>query len=101
MPTVSLDIITAALSGENGEQQTIAQIGLEVLCMLLQKNKDYGSSATQPIRVFSQLPPIEGIHLRMDDKLSRIRNGAAVEDEDPVFDLAGYCILELVARRTL
>jgi hypothetical protein len=35
----------------------------------------------------------------MDDKLSRIRAGAADDDEDPVLDLAGYCILELVARR--
>ncbi|MBU6430029.1 MAG: hypothetical protein KGR26_13525 [Cyanobacteria bacterium REEB65] len=67
--------------------------------MLLAKNRRYGSSATAPIRVFSKLDPIEGIHLRMDDKLSRIRAGAADDDEDPIFDLAGYCILELVARR--
>lgn len=92
--------IEDALAGTNGEEQRqIAEIGLEVVTMLLTKNRQYGSSATNPIRVFSKLAPIEGIHLRMDDKLSRIRAGAADDDEDPVLDLAGYCILELVARR--
>lgn len=98
-PQNDIDIVMAALAGENVEQHNIAQIGLEMLAMLLRKNTKYGSSATNPIRVFSKLPPLEGIHIRMDDKLSRIRAGAADDDEDPVLDLAGYCILELVARR--
>lgn len=84
--------------GASGAQRQIAEVGVRVVAMLLSKNRQYGSSATSPIRVFSKLDPIEGIHLRMDDKLSRIRNGAADDDEDPIFDLAGYCILELVAR---
>lgn len=94
----SLDAINVALAAGN-EQGTIAQVGIEVVAMLLRKNRQYGSSATDPIRVFSKADPIEGIHLRMDDKLSRIRAGAADDDEDPILDLAGYCVLELVARR--
>lgn len=93
-----LDTLRLALQGEWGiEQTSIAKTGIDMLLMLLDKNKKYGSSATNPIRVFSKLEPLEGIKLRMDDKLSRIRNGAADDDEDPVYDLAGYCILYLVA----
>lgn len=35
----------------------------------------------------------------MDDKLARIKNGAADEDEDPYLDLVGYLILLLAWRR--
>ena len=99
-PQTDLDVLIHALNGGRGDEQyMIARVGLEMLAMLLRKNERYGSSATKPIRVFSKLPPLEGIHLRMDDKLSRVRAGAADDDEDPVFDLAGYCILEIVARR--
>lgn len=100
MTHATLDAIAVALDGEDPDQHAIAVVGLDVVAMLLEKNRAYGNSATQPIRVFSQLSAIEGIHIRMDDKLSRIRNGAAVADEDPIYDLAGYCILELVSRKT-
>lgn len=93
-----LDAINVALAA-GGEPGAIARVGIEMVAMLLRKNRHYGSSATNPIRVFSKAEPIEGIHLRMDDKLSRIRAGAADDDEDPILDLAGYCVLELVARR--
>jgi hypothetical protein len=92
-------ILEALIGAINPEQTLIASTGIEVVEMLLSKNLKYGSSATDPIRVFSKLPPEEGILIRCDDKLSRIRAGAADEDEDPIFDLAGYLILLMVARR--
>ena len=80
-------------------QAAIKEIGNEIIDLLLQKNRKYGDSATNPLRVFSKLSALEGLRVRMDDKLSRVAAGAADDDEDPVLDLAGYCILYLVAQR--
>ena len=68
--------------------------------MVIEKNRKYGNSALDPVRVFSKLDREEGMLVRMDDKLSRIREGAADEDEDPILDLAGYIVLLLVGRRS-
>lgn len=95
-----LDKISDAINEGGPEQAAIAHVGLEIVTMLLEKNRRYGSTATNPIGVFSKLDPLEGIRIRMDDKLSRIRTGAANDDEDPIVDLAGYCILHTIATRT-
>ena len=58
---------------------------------LLMKNRAYGNSALEPMRVFSKASPKEQILVRIDDKLSRIRNGDTTEDV--VLDLIGYLIL--------
>lgn len=67
--------------------------------MLLEKNRKYGNSALDPVRVFSRADTVEQIRVRMDDKLSRIRNRQDDEDEDVYRDLAGYLILLLVAMK--
>jgi hypothetical protein len=59
---------------------------------LLAKNKNYGNSATEPVRVFSKSNANEGILVRMDDKLSRIKNSQSLKRND-MTDLAGYLIL--------
>lgn len=67
--------------------------------LLLAKNRAYGSSATDPVRVFSRANPSEQIRVRIDDKLSRLARGHALDGEslrDTVRDLAGYLILLLV-----
>jgi hypothetical protein len=61
--------------------------------MLVDKNRAYGDSALNPLRVFSQADAIEQILVRIDDKLSRIRNGQAYPGDDDTFDLIGYLIL--------
>lgn len=63
--------------------------------LLLDKNKKYGDSAIDPIRVFSKADPIEQILVRIDDKLSRISRGAGMHtsDEDTIDDLIGYLVL--------
>ena len=66
--------------------------------MLLEKNRKYGNSALEPMRVFSKADPIEQIKVRMDDKLSRIKSAQGDEDEDVLMDLAGYIVLLMVAR---
>lgn len=65
--------------------------------MLVEKNRQYGDSATNPLRVFSKASRIEAIKVRIDDKLSRLQRGKD-DQEDTVLDLIGYLVLLLVAR---
>ena len=65
--------------------------------LLIEKNKSYGDSALNPIRCFSKLNSLEGIKLRIDDKLSRIRNGNNSFNEDTILDLIGYLVLLKIA----
>lgn len=67
--------------------------------MLMEKNRKYGNSALEPVRVFSKASPTEQILVRLDDKLSRLRSAQGDEDEDVIADLIGYLILLRVARR--
>ena len=70
---------------------------LELCKFLLEKNKSYGNSAADPETIFSDLPPLEGVKLRIDDKLKRIKNTKRIDhafkDKDNVRDLIGYLIL--------
>ena len=62
--------------------------------LLLEKNTAYGDSAISPINVFNKLSGREAICVRIDDKLSRIRNsGITDKTEDTLTDLIGYLIL--------
>jgi len=70
----------------------------EIKEMLLDKNRKYGDSALKPVRVFSKASSIEQLKVRLDDKLSRLRNAQDDEDEDVVSDLIGYLILLKVAK---
>jgi hypothetical protein len=67
--------------------------------MLVEKNRRYGNSALEPIRVFSRADPFEQLRVRMDDKLSRIRSAQADDDEDVINDLLGYLLIYKVAQR--
>ena len=66
--------------------------------MLIAKNKAYGNSALDPVRIFSRSPPDEQIRVRLDDKLSRLARGSAA-GEDVEIDIMGYLILLRVHRR--
>ena len=66
----------------------------EIRDLLIAKNLKYGNSALEPLGVFSQLSAKEGLLVRIDDKLKRIKNGSLErDDEDVVNDLIGYLIL--------
>jgi hypothetical protein len=78
--------------------ETQAQISLicdDIKELLLYKNKKYGNSALEPIRVFSKADDVEQILVRIDDKLNRIQQGAGLigDDEDVITDLIGYLVL--------
>jgi len=79
-------------------QMHIASVCDEVKELLLEKNAKYGDSALNPVRVMSKASPVEQILVRIDDKLSRIKHGNILEDdEDVVLDLIGYFVLLKVA----
>lgn len=61
--------------------------------MLLSKNKEYGNSALEPVRIFAKSDAQEQIKVRIDDKLNRIMQGKANDTEDTVKDLIGYLTL--------
>ena len=66
----------------------------EIRDLLIAKNQKYGNSALEPLGVFSQLSAKEGLLVRIDDKLKRIKNGSLErDDEDVINDLIGYLIL--------
>ena len=67
--------------------------------MLNTKNNKYGNSALEPMRVFSKASNLEQLYVRIDDKLSRIRNNPDNEDEDVLDDLIGYLLLLKIATR--
>lgn len=70
----------------------------EVKELLRTKNAAYGDAALSPIRIFSKLKASDSIAVRIDDKLSRIRNvGVDDNTEDSVMDLLGYLTLLVVA----
>lgn len=68
-----------------------------IKALLLEKNRKYGNSALEPIRVFSKADPVEQLLVRIDDKLSRVRNRQFDDDEDVVLDLIGYLVLLKIA----
>ena len=79
-------------------QFTIGQVCDEIKDMLIKKNKSYGDSALNPVRIFSISDNIEQLHVRIDDKLSRITRGGSFIGDNDIDDLIGYLILLKIAR---
>ncbi len=77
--------------------------GIQTTCdelkdILLAKNKAYGNSAADPVRIFSRVDAMEQINVRIDDKLSRMARGHEFDGEDTELDLIGYLILKRILR---
>lgn len=75
----------------------VEEVLSEVLALLTRKNKAYGDSALSPLRVFSSADEVEGLRVRIDDKLSRIKADTGDIIEDTLLDLLGYLVLLRVA----
>lgn len=67
--------------------------------LLVEKNRKYGDSASNPVRIFSKANNLEQLKVRIDDKLSRLRNAQDDEDEDVLTDLLGYLVLYRVVQK--
>lgn len=76
--------------------EKMLRVCLRIWAMLDAKNRAYGNSALDPVRVFSRADPAEQIRVRLDDKLSRLARGHAA-GEDVVQDFMGYLVLLKVA----
>ena len=82
----------------------ITQDKITVTCvsmahLLVTKNQRYGNSALEPLRVFSNADPAAGILVRLDDKLSRIKNASSKGEslrKNDIADLIGYLVLYCV-----
>lgn len=77
-------------------QKRISKECQDIERILLAKNQAYGNSALDPVRIFSTASDDEQLLVRIDDKLSRIRNGDT--SEDVTLDLIGYLILLRISR---
>jgi hypothetical protein len=79
---------------DNKFQEEVHDVLQEIEDLLIAKNEKYGNSALEPLGVFSQLSAKQGLLVRIDDKLKRIKNGSLEkDDEDVVNDLIGYLVL--------
>jgi hypothetical protein len=66
--------------------------------MLIDKNRKYGNSALNPVRIFSKASPDEQLRVRIDDKLSRVASGQLDDEEDVIDDLIGYLVLLKISK---
>lgn len=80
----------------------ISQKCEQIKHLLIAKNKAYGNSALDPLRIFSRADTIEQLNVRIDDKISRLMRGKDTENvpEDTEMDLIGYLILRAIAIET-
>lgn len=95
--------VACALRGEYGDDpQRIAEVGVEWLTTLINKNVNYGSSVWKPPALAPDMPVRSAILVRMSDKVARIaslmsgdvdRVGESLDDT--IGDLGAYCLLYL------
>jgi hypothetical protein len=84
-PEFEIQLVTPR---ERAILDVIDQLG----ALLIKKNRSYGDSALNPVRIFSKSDPLEQLRVRIDDKLSRLARGHEI-DEDTLLDLIGYLVM--------
>lgn len=103
-PLSTEDIEALATLGEqlgiSSFEQSVHRVTGKIADLLIAKNKAYGDSALNPVRIFSKASRIEQLNVRIDDKISRIQRGTDFGDEDTVRDLIGYLVLRLIAEES-
>jgi len=90
------DLYMHSLSAPSGKE--ILMNCMAIAQMLIEKNISYGDSALDPVRIFSKTNPIEQLHVRIDDKLSRLMKGTDYVGDNDIDDLIGYLVLLKVAK---
>lgn len=88
-------------AARRGVALEIEEVCDEIKEFLIAKNEQYGNSALDPVRIFSQASPEEQLRVRIDDKISRlVRGNDSIEaDSDIVDDLIGYFVMWKVHHR--
>mgnify|MGYP001828668688 CR=1 FL=1 len=82
-------------------EDVIKEVCCEIRNLLIEKNRAYGNSAAEPVRIFSKVDALEQINVRIDDKLSRLAHGTEYQGDDTELDLVGYLILKRAIKRRL
>lgn len=87
-------------------QDKISEVIENLREMLISKNQNYGNSAFTPPVLCPKMDPEKALLVRMSDKVARLASLASGEKdrvgesmEDTLYDLAGYCILAIIAMR--
>ena len=86
-------------SFRNKTEKEINAVCVEMSKFLIDKNRAYGNSALDPVRIFSKSDNVEQLMVRIDDKLSRFARGTEFPGDNDIDDLLGYLVLLKVARR--
>lgn len=67
---------------------------------LVNKNKAYGNSVSEPIGIFAKrFDTLAQIDVRIDDKLNRMSKGEEYPGDDTIKDLAGYLLLRMAVSK--
>jgi len=83
----------------NGTEKAILDECNRVASLLIEKNRAYGNSALDPVRVFSSSDNVEQLNVRIDDKLSRRMRGGKYQGDNDLDDLIGYLVLMSIAQK--
>lgn len=95
------DLDAIATRKEHSFALEVDAVLTEIGDMLKEKNRKYGNSALNPVRIFSKASDLEQLNVRIDDKLSRLRSGQPDETEAVVDDLLGYLVLLRIKTRRM
>jgi len=87
------------ITPQNKTEQEIIAVCDEMAAFLVEKNRAYGNSALDPVRIMSKANNVEQIRIRIDDKLSRFVRGHDFPGDNDIDDLTGYLLLLKVAQR--
>jgi len=83
----------------NNVEMAIQEECHRVTALLIEKNRSYGNSALNPVRIFSRSDTTEQLKVRIDDKLSRFMDGDNTFKENDLDDLMGYLVLLSIAMK--
>ena len=96
----AVELVTdKAKQGESSFEQTVRRILTDVGDIVVARNKEYGNSALDPVRVFSKSDRMGQLKVQLDHKLSRIARGGD-PGLDTLRDLIGYEVLYIIAMET-
>ena len=82
---------------DGSREEEIRYLFNQLKRFLLEKNRRYGDSALTPVKVFSKAAANDALLVRIDDKISRIKNSSIIRKND-VVDLVGYLSLYMIQR---
>lgn len=85
---------------EQTNSEKIQLVTCSLNSLLQAKNKNYGSSALEPLGIFNKNNSTEGIKVRLDDKLMRVKNSDTLRKND-IADIMGYLVLLCVSENWL